>query len=171
MPLLFFFYPFAEIAAWWWFISTYSFGDAVLLCFTSAVVGIWVLRLQGGLAIGEVQGSLQNGGLPPARVLHRILMSVGALLLILPGLITKTLGVAFILPGTRHFISWTLMWGLWKRFAPGFIRFGGVGPMAGFAFNQGMRSNSERSPGAGSAGDVVDVKAEVLEDERIPPRS
>lgn len=177
MPLLILLYPFAELYAWYWFITTYSFGDAVLWCFLTAIVGIWILRMQGGAAAAQLQASAQTGALPPKKVIHHLMMGFGAFLLILPGLIIKVVGALCILPISRHIIVEVLIWKAGAKLAQNVFRFGNMGPLGGFAFRSTMGGQGpfgarpeERDARVAQDPNVIDVKATVVEDKKLPPR-
>lgn len=177
MPLLFLIYPFAELYAWYWFITNYSFGDAVLWCFLTAIVGIWILRLQGGAAAAQLQQAAQAGAMPPKKVIHHLLMGFGAFLLILPGLIIKVVGALCILPITRHIIVETLIWKAGAKLAQNVMRFGKMGPLGGFVFTSGMSRGWPQGPRAPERDarvaqdpNVIDVQGTVVEDTKLPPR-
>lgn len=175
MPLLILIYPFAELYAWYWFITTYSFGDAVLWCFLTAIVGIWILRLQGGAAASHLQASAQTGTLPPKKVMHHLMMGFGAFLLILPGLIIKAVGALCILPVSRHLIVELLVWKAGAKLAQNVLRFGKRGPLGGFVFTSTMSrgrpsGTNEREARRAQDPNVIDVQATVLDEKKIPPR-
>lgn len=108
MGLLIFLYPFAEIYAWIKFISVYSFVDGIYLLMTGFLVGSIIMSLQGKAALmsllNSAQGASMQGKSPGTLLFHRALIWVGGLLIFLPGIISKILGTAMVLPGTRHMI-------------------------------------------------------------------
>jgi UPF0716 family protein affecting phage T7 exclusion len=166
MGLLFFLYPFAEIAAWWFFIANFGFGDALLWCLLSALVGSIVLKLQGGAALSELQLSAQQGRLPSRKVAHHLLMSLGGVLLLLPGVLTDLFGALLILPGTRHLLVWFVYWRTGGMLAKSF----GMGPFGRVVFTHTVFRGGSQPQGreprdvTPANQDVLDVKATVLSD-------
>jgi UPF0716 protein FxsA len=172
--LLFILYPALEIMLWWKFISNFGFGDAVLWCILSAIVGFYVLRLQGAGAVEEFQRSAQSGAMPSHRIAHRILMGFGGFLLILPGMITDLAGALLVLPGVRHLLVWFLYKKMADKLVKGFGRPGTMGSF-GFAFKtggfgrNGFDPNAFRNPGSARPTydpNVIDVQAQVIEDDQ-----
>ncbi|MBX2994246.1 MAG: FxsA family protein [Bdellovibrionaceae bacterium] len=165
MPLLLFFlYPVLEIALWWKFISNFGFGDAVLWCLLSAIVGFYIVRSQGSGAMEEFQRAAAGGTMPSSRIAHRILMSFGGFLLILPGVITDVAGALLVLPGTRHLIVWLVYKKLARTLMKGFAS--GGGPGFSFTFMSGGAAGGFSRPGPTSDPNVIDVEARVIEDDQ-----
>ena len=176
MGLLFVLYPIAEIVAWISFIQKYSFLDGVLWCFLSAAVGIFIMRLQGSAAFQELQQSAQQGRLPSSRATHHLLMSFGGILLILPGLLSDILGALLILPGTRHLFVWWIYKKTGGAISKGFAGFSNSGSFGTSVFTKGFggpqgpmgSEGSARTRDVSSSGEVIDVKATVVQDS-LPP--
>lgn len=170
MALLILLFPMMEIAAWWMFIRAYSFGDAVLWCLLSAFVGFLIMKSQGTGASEEVQAALRSGQAPPRRLAHRLLIAVGAFLLVLPGLLTDVFGALLILPGLRHLFVRAMMKKFTQAVQNGRFAAQGDGPFGTFVFTQtifrggGRQASRDVTP----AKDVIDVQATVLRDE-LPP--
>lgn len=140
MPLVVLLYPFFELMSWWYLIDRFGFGDAILWCLLSAFVGILILKLQGGGIVQE----LSRGGVPSLRVVHRFLISLGAGLLILPGVLTDVFGVLLILPGLRHLLIWILMAKIVTMIHKGSGMFGTFVFTKGFGSSPEATQSSER---------------------------
>lgn len=123
MALLILFYPFLEGYAWYLFIERYSFLDALFLVMTGVVLGLVIMMMQGRAALGILQTTLSSGQTPASKVVHRGVVMFGGLLIFLPGLLSKILGVFFILPGFRHFMVWFFRWYLAGKVAKGSFQF------------------------------------------------
>jgi UPF0716 protein FxsA len=173
MGLFILLYPLAEILMWSSFIQNFGWGDAFLWCLLSGFVGLIIMRMQGGAALLELQTSAQQGKMPGKSAAHRLLMSLGGLLLIMPGLLSDLIGVFLILPGTRHLLVWFIYkktGGVLKNAANGGFARGG--PFGAFVFTSGgtwgqaARSNSrDVTP----SHDIIDVQATVVSDEKLNP--
>lgn len=119
--LFLFAYPFLEIFAIVRFSEQYSFLDYLMWTFLSGLLGLSLMSFVGLRSIFAAEGG---------RIGHRLLIFIGAFLILLPGIISDVLGVLLILPGLRHFLVWRL-----KKVAlntsPVFqFRFGRAGPFA-----------------------------------------
>lgn len=122
MPLLFLLYPFAEIFVWYKFIQVFSFLDALLLVLTGGMLGLLIIFIQGRSVWIQAQQSLMQGKLPTNAILHRGVVMMGGILILLPGLLSKAVGFAFVMPGLRHLIVWYMKWMLAGKIANGSFR-------------------------------------------------
>ena len=172
MGILILLYPVAEILMWTSFIQNFGWGDAFLWCLLSGFVGLTIMRMQGGAALVELQASAQQGKMPGKSASHRLLMSLGGLLLILPGLLSDFIGVLLILPGTRHLLVWLIYkktGGVLKTGASGGFARGG--PFGTFVFTSaGQWGQARPAPrDVTPSHDVIDVQATVVSDEKLNP--
>ncbi len=136
MGLLILLYPFAELYVLVKFIQAFSFWDAFLYALVSAGVGIVVLRLLGPATMSLLKNEMARGQVPAGKILHRGLVMVGAILLIVPGLISDVMGALLILPGTRHLAALYLARLFKKGLFNGRVFVGGLG---GFGNPGGFR--------------------------------
>ena len=169
MPLfIFLIYPACEVLLWWKFIASFGFLDAVLWCVLSGFVGLLILKSQGGGALAELQKSVATGQLPSSLLAHRIVMSLGGLLLMLPGILTDVVGALLILPGFRHLLVWFIYW----KMASSVLRaFSKQGPLGSFVFQFGQSGFSQwqqRQQQKSQDPNVIDVEAEVINDPELP---
>jgi UPF0716 protein FxsA len=170
MGLLLFLYPVAEIYAWSLFINHYSFSDALMLCFTTGVVGFLIMNMQGKATMAAMQANLVQGEMPTARVIHRAAVMFGGILILVPGLISKVSGTLLVFPGTRHVIVWWL-----KAFIAGKIAKGSFHVFSAGAGGPGVfgaRFRGGRGFGAGfppssqsvtEERDVIEVQPQSIE--------
>lgn len=135
MAFLILAYPFLEIYAFYRFIDAYSFIDALLLIFTSGLLGAVILATQGKSSIQGLQSSLTQGKIPANQILHKAVIMVGAILIMVPGIISDLIGALCILPVSRHVIVAYLKFALLKGISQG--RVGVFG--SGFTFSSDMR--------------------------------
>lgn len=67
----------------------------------TAILGSWLLRRQGAMAVADVQRAFDEARDPAAPLAHRALIVVAGVLLIAPGFFTDTLGLLLLLPPVR----------------------------------------------------------------------
>ena len=80
-------------------------GFTVLLVFATSVLGINLLRQQGFRTMLKLQQRMAAGEQPAEEVIESMMVGIGAMLLILPGFITDTVGLFLMLPLFR---SWAI---------------------------------------------------------------
>lgn len=156
MPLLFLILfiavPIIEIAL---FIQV---GDLIGLWRTlgivilTAILGTFLLRLQGMAALQRLQTSLNEGGNPVDPIVHGALILAAGLLLLTPGFFTDAVGFSLLVPPVRAAI---IRWGA--------VRFMQSGATVYTSANMGGAPNRPQDPGA-VEGDFV-----VLDDDNDQP--
>lgn len=75
-----------------------------LVVFT-AVVGVWLLRVQGFATLARAQASLSRGEVPAATMIEGVMLFIAGALLLTPGFFTDTIGFIFLIPVTRQWIA------------------------------------------------------------------
>ncbi len=93
-------------------------GWTVAAVVGTAVLGAWLVRLQGLGLWREVNRSLARGELPAEPVLEGVVVLVAGALLLTPGFFTDALGFACLLPPLRRAAIRALLRRQWRRFAP-----------------------------------------------------
>jgi len=68
----------------------------------TAVVGVWLLRLEGFATLTRVQDKLNRGEIPETELLEGIMLIFGGALLLTPGFFTNFIGFVCLLPGLRR---------------------------------------------------------------------
>ncbi len=162
MPiLLILIFPVAELYVFIKMCQLYSFMDVMLMMFSSGVLGLLIMFMQGRSVVMAVQKSFARGEVPGSSVMHSGLVFLGGFFLFIPGFISDVIGICLILPGIRHLIVLYLRIIMARGLARGSFRVfsnfgrgfgGGFGATSGFQMGQ---NPSERDA------QVVDV--EVLE--------
>ena len=104
LMLLFLTVPMVEMAILIWVGGLIGALPTILAVALTAVVGVWLLRLQGFLTMRRVQERLQVGELPDMELLEGALLLIGGTLLLTPGFMTDILGFVCLLPGSRRAI-------------------------------------------------------------------
>jgi UPF0716 protein FxsA len=67
----------------------------------AAVLGIWLIRREGGKAWRALNQAVLSGRMPAREIADGIVVLVAGLLLLVPGFITDAIGLLLILPFTR----------------------------------------------------------------------
>ncbi len=75
--------------------------NTVALVVLTAVVGAWLLRLQGLATLRRVQQSLEHGELPETALIEGAMLLLAGALLLTPGFLTDLFGFLLLIPGTR----------------------------------------------------------------------
>ncbi|MGD8567702.1 MAG: FxsA family protein [Gammaproteobacteria bacterium] len=78
-----------------------SFPTIFLVVFT-AVLGVWLLRVQGFSTLRRVQQTAAQGGIPAIEMLEGAMLLVAGALLLTPGFFTDTLGFLCLVPPLRR---------------------------------------------------------------------
>jgi UPF0716 protein FxsA len=77
----------------------------ILLVLGGGIVGAWVARWQGMRTAMRARSQMAQGVLPTAEMTDGLLIAVGAVLLMIPGVIGDLLGVALLFPPTRALLK------------------------------------------------------------------
>lgn len=84
-------------------------GWTVLAVFATAVVGVFLVRLQGLSTIARIQAGAREGEIPADEVLAGAALLVAGLLLIVPGFVSDALGFALLVPPVRRLLARRLL--------------------------------------------------------------
>ena len=76
-------------------------GWTVFLVVLTAVIGVWLLRIQGLSTLMRAQQKLQQNELPAREMLEGMGLVVAGALLLTPGFFTDTIGFLLLFPPTR----------------------------------------------------------------------
>ncbi len=76
-------------------------GWTILLVVFTAVIGVWLLRIQGLSTLTRAQQKLQQNELPAREILEGMGLVVAGALLLTPGFFTDTVGFFLLFPPTR----------------------------------------------------------------------
>jgi len=85
-----------------------AFPTIFLTLFT-AVMGGWMVRLQGFSTLLRVREAMERGEVPAIELLEGAILLICGILLLLPGFITDVVGFLFLIPPVRR---WLLAIGL-----------------------------------------------------------
>jgi UPF0716 protein FxsA len=76
-------------------------GWTILLVVLTAVIGVWLLRIQGLSTLTRAQQKLQANELPAREILEGMALVVAGALLLTPGFFTDAIGFLLLFPPTR----------------------------------------------------------------------
>lgn len=97
--------------------SRVGFWATLALIVIPGVLGAAMARSQGLAVLSEIKNELAAGRMPGSRIIDGILILMGGLLLITPGIITDILGFSVLFPGLRSFYRAALTRGILARLA------------------------------------------------------
>ncbi|KUG54383.1 FxsA protein [Serinicoccus chungangensis] len=139
-----------SIGLWW----------TLFLVVAVAVLGTWLARRESSRTYRALQQALSSGRMPADEVTDAILLTVGGLLLLLPGFVSDVLALLLVLPFTRPAARRLLQALVASRALT--VVGGPVGP-------GGRRAG--RPPGAGTVidGEIVDEHPPPRDGESRPP--
>ena len=76
-------------------------ATTVLMVVVTAILGVYLLRLQGFSTLQRVRAALDRSQLPAAEMLEGVVLLVAGVLLVTPGFFTDSLGFLALIPGLR----------------------------------------------------------------------
>lgn len=106
----------------------------VLIIVVTAVLGAYLLRLQGFATMARLQASLAQGQLPAVAMVEGALLLLAGALLLTPGFFTDAVGFLLLVPPLR------------KRLAEYVLRRGLVGMVYGDGASRGWGRATEHGP-------------------------
>jgi UPF0716 protein FxsA len=74
----------------------------IFLVVFTAVLGAWLLRIQGFSTLRRIQQTLNQGGLPAVEMLEGAVLLMAGALLLTPGFFTDAIGFACLVPPLRR---------------------------------------------------------------------
>ncbi|MBN4080383.1 FxsA family protein [Beggiatoa alba] len=100
--------------------SSIGVFSTVILVVLTAVIGVWLLRLQGFATLARAQASIARGELPATTMLEGLMLFVAGALLLTPGFFTDTVGFLLLIPITRQWIiAYLINHGVMRSFESG----------------------------------------------------
>ncbi len=85
-----------------------AFPTVFMVVFT-AVLGAWLLRIQGFATMNRVRHTLAQGGIPAIEMLEGAVLLVAGALLLTPGFFTDAIGFLCLIPSLRRaLIRWMM---------------------------------------------------------------
>jgi UPF0716 protein FxsA len=125
----------------------------------TGMTGAWLVRREGRKALADYQKAVAEARLPEDGIVSGLLILLGGILLIAPGILTDLTGMALMIPPVRRAVARRLEQRLQAKLVQGVatgnvrvISFGGASPFAGADPFGG-------APPTGSTGSIIDVEA------------
>lgn len=136
-------------------------GPTIALVLGTGFLGAWLARREGSRVLRSWQGSLARGELPKEGVISSVLVLVGGVLLVTPGVVTDVMGLLLLVPWTRRLVAGVIRKRLEERLAVQDVAadpsmFVGMGDAFGMGQPRGSVIDVE----------VVDAKADAHDQDR-----
>lgn len=138
--------------------------NTVGLVFITGIAGAFLARSQGRAIMMKVQSELAQGGVPADSMLHGLMVFVGGLLLVTPGIVTDLVGFCLVIPVTRWIFLKMIKSHFKNAVAKGNYKFQGFqgGPGGGGFRVYTHTSSTGWTQQSNGVRDVVDVSSETL---------
>jgi UPF0716 protein FxsA len=105
--------------------------------FVTAIIGLSLLKNQGGAVMTRIRADLTQGRAPVGSIADSISLAVGGILMLIPGYVTDFIGILLFIPGLRTIAgAWILHQLVTNNRFKGFVHVGGQargGGQGGFA--------------------------------------
>jgi len=82
-----------------------GFWPTIGIVIITGILGASLARLQGFLVFRQIQDELQSGQIPADKMLDGLLIFIGGVVLLTPGLLTDLAGFAMLIPWTRNILK------------------------------------------------------------------
>ena len=77
--------------------------------FATAIIGLSLLKSQGGAVMTKIRSDLAQGRAPMGSVANSLSLAVGGILMLIPGYVTDAVGILLFVPGVRTIVgAWIL---------------------------------------------------------------
>ena len=96
--------PVVEIAVFIQVGGLIGLWPTIGLVILSAVAGSWLMRQQGAAALADLQRSFRELRDPTAPLAHGALILLAGALMVTPGFVTDSMGIALLIPATRRWV-------------------------------------------------------------------
>lgn len=80
-------------------------GATIGIVFATGMLGAWLAKREGGRVLREWQQAVQRGLVPKEGLTSSLLVLVGGVLLVTPGVVTDLVGLALLVPFTRRHVA------------------------------------------------------------------
>ncbi len=85
--------------------SLFGFWPTILLVIGTGILGAYLAKLYGLSIWSKIQKDLQAGQMPADKLIDGLLILIGGIVLLTPGLLTDILGFMLLIPYTRNFFK------------------------------------------------------------------
>lgn len=113
--LLFTLVPALELGILIYFGSYIGALNTIMIVVATAVIGAYMVRLEGLGIMFRMQQSMQEGVFPAEEMIDGAMILVAGALLLTPGFVTDLLGFSFVIPASRRQLKIWLRRYLQKR--------------------------------------------------------
>jgi len=158
--LLFTVVPLIELSLLLFVGAHLGLGATVALVLFTGLVGAWLAKSEGLRVFRRWQEAIAEGRLPEEGVLSGLMVLVGGVFLITPGVLTDVLGFALMLPASRRWIANHIRRRMERQIETGSVQVFTFGFQNGFP---GARLPGVMEPGPGG---IIDVQGEVIDDHK-----
>ena len=100
-----FFYVYCEISLLVTIGSAIGVLPLILLMIAISAAGLWLLKLQGTLALLDVRKQIAQGSIPTQAVGTSVFFAIAGICLLIPGFLSDILALLLILPVTRNLLQ------------------------------------------------------------------
>ncbi len=111
--------PAVEIAAFIHVGGRIGTLPTILLTLFTAALGVWLVRLQGVMALADFHRAMREGREPFTTMLAGGLLLLAGLLLLIPGFVTDAIGFMLLIPPLRRWLARRLCAVLFRPPPPG----------------------------------------------------
>lgn len=129
-------------------------GATIGIVFATGMLGAWLAKREGGRVLREWQQAVQRGLVPREGLTSSLLVLVGGILLVTPGVVTDFVGLALLVPFTRRHVAKILRERVQHKLEVRTFE-GTLGPGGFTGFGPGFGPNAGPPPD----GDIIDVDA------------
>lgn len=172
MGLFFMLFIFTEIYVFFEFVGIHGFFMTLGAYLVPSLLGYLILKWFGSRGAQSWQKFAQAGAPPGRKLIQQALIITSGVLLLIPMVTTRVLGLLLFLPGSRHLLAWSLKSFLEKKMSQ-FQRNGFSFNARGFSFGsaQGFKSYTYQSEKtifderdvSVTATEVIDVTAKSVD--------
>lgn len=100
----------------------FGFWPALGLIVVPGIVGAAMAHSQGTIILLDIKREIFAGRLPGNKIVDGMLLFLGGVLLITPGIITDILGLTVLFPGTRKYYRHLVVHKLWNLMTRGSLK-------------------------------------------------
>lgn len=133
-----------------------GFWPTVAIVLVTGMLGAWLAKREGLRVFRKWQNALSEGRMPEEGVLGGLLVLVGGVFLVTPGVLTDVCGLLLLIPPTRRAIGNVVRAHFEQKIQQGSVRV--------VRFEQHRGQVPRRGPGG-----VIDVEGEVVDTQSEPP--
>lgn len=85
--------------------SFIGIGTTIILGLLSAILGVWLMHYEGLRVWRAFQQSLVNGEMPSEGIIDGLLILLGGVLFVVPGIVTDVAGLVLLVPVSRRLVA------------------------------------------------------------------